>query len=218
MKRIINSLLLCLILTGGLLVANAQSSSKKATPTNKGTHHIEIKINGIKDTKLMLGYYFDSSKYVMDTVPINHEGVAIFKGDSLINPGVYIAILPDMTNFDFLIDKNNQEFSVETSKNDLWGSLKFTNSKVNTDFLSYQKYMKQKQEQVSAIQQKAKANPSDPEVQKQVSNELRSIDREVRANWTDLRTKENGNLLALLISLVEYPSMPDFKEIGRAHV
>ena len=211
MKRIINSLLLCLILTGGLLVANAQSSSKKATPTNKGTHHIEIKINGIKDTKLMLGYYFDSSKYVMDTVPINHEGVAIFKGDSLINPGVYIAILPDMTNFDFLIDKNNQEFSVETSKNDLWGSLKFTNSKVNTDFLSYQKYMKQKQEQVSAIQQKAKANPSDPEVQKQVSNELRSIDREVRANWTDLRTKENGNLLALLISLVEYPSMPDFK-------
>jgi len=158
----------------------------------------------------MLGYYFDSSKYVMDTVPINNEGVAVFKGDSLIYPGVYIAILPDMSNFDFLIDKDNQEFTVETSKDDLWGTLKFNNSKINSDFISYQKYMKEKQQQVVAIQQKGRENQANPEAQKQVSDDLKSIDREVRAKWAELRTKENGNLLALLVSLVEAPSMPDF--------
>lgn len=210
MKKTITSLLLCLFIAGGILATTAQSTKKSIAPTNKGKHHIEIKINGVKDTKLMLGYYFDSSKYVMDTVPVNHEGVAVFKGDSLIYPGVYIAILPDMSNFDFLIDKNNEEFSIETSKNDLWGSLKFNNSQVNTDFISYQKYMKQKQEQVAAIQQKGKEKSSDPEVQKQVSDELRNIDHEVRANWAELRTKENGNLLSLLVSLVEAPTMPDF--------
>jgi thiol-disulfide isomerase/thioredoxin len=210
MKKTITSLLLCLLFAGGILAASVQGNKKDTAPTSKGKHHIEIKINGVKDTKLMLGYYFDSSKYVMDTVPVNHEGVAVLKGDSLIYPGVYIAILPDMTNFDFLIDKNNQEFSIETSKDNLWGSLKFNNSQVNTDFISYQKYMKQKQEQVAAIQQKGKENPSDPEAQKQIAADLSNIDHEVRAKWAELRTKENDNLLALLISLVESPSMPNF--------
>ena len=210
MKKTIASLLICLSLASGILAATIQSNKKSTESASKGKHRIEIKINGIKNAKLMLGYYFDSSKYVMDTVPINNEGVAVFKGDSLIYPGVYIAILPDMSNFDFLIDKDNQEFTVETSKDDLWGTLKFNNSKINSDFISYQKYMKEKQQQVVAIQQKGRENQANPEAQKQVSDDLKSIDREVRAKWAELRTKENGNLLALLVSLVEAPSMPDF--------
>lgn len=210
MRKTIPSVLLCLFFATSIMVDAAQNKKKSAATPGKGKHHIEVKINGIKDAKLMLGYYFDSSKYVMDTVPINHEGVAVFKGDSLIYPGVYIAILPDMSNFDFLIDKDNQEFSIETTKGDLWGSLKFTNSPVNANFIKYQKYMKQKQEQVAAIQQKSKSAPQDDKVQKQVSEELRNIDKEVKTYWTDVRTKENGNMLSTIISLVEYPTMPEF--------
>jgi len=209
MKKNFTLLLICLLFAGGIL-ANAQNSKKNASPNSKGKHHIEIKINGIKDTKLMLGYYFDTAKYVMDTVLVNHDGIAVFKGDSLITPGVYIAILPDMTNFDFLIDGGNEEFSIETSKDNIWGALNFKNSPINTKFLTYQRYMKQKQDQVSAIQEKNKANQSNPSLQKQASEELRNIDKEVRANWEELRTKEDGNLLGLLISLVQSPTIPDF--------
>jgi len=193
-----------------VLSATAQLPKKGGASDKKGKHHIEIKINGLKDSKLMLGYYFDTSKYVMDTVPVNKDGVAVFKGDSLIYPGVYIAILPDLTNFDFLIDRNSQEFKVETSKSDLWGGLKFANSAVNSNFLDYQKYMKSKQEEVTSIQQKYKDRMSDPEAQRLMSEELKKVDRDVKSKWEEIRTTEKGSMLSVLVSLVQSPNIPDF--------
>lgn len=205
MRKIALPLLICIIATG--LNAFAQ---KGVTPkTNKGKHRIEIKINGLKDTTLMLGYHFGASKYVQDTVKINSNGIALIQGDSLLHKGVYIAILPDKTNFDFLIDKD-QSFSIETSKDKLWENLKFKNSPLNTDFIAYQHFMKGKQEQVLAIQKQMKADSTNTELQKQSQEKLKAIDKAVKEEWKATREKNGGNMLSTLIALVETPTLPNF--------
>lgn len=194
------------------MVATIPSFSQKA-PTvktaSKGKHKIEIKVKGLKDTELLLGYHFGSNKYVQDTAKVNSDGVAIFKGDSLLHRGVYIAILPDKTNFDFLVD-NNQEFSIETSKDNLWGDLKFKNSPINSDFITYQHFMKSKQEEVMDIQKKMKTDSTNTELQKQSQEKLKVIDGEVKAYWKETREKQGDNMLTALIALVETPTIPEF--------
>lgn len=205
MRKNALTVLICLVAIG----LNALAQKGTTPKANKGKHLIEIKINGLKDTTLMLGYHFGASKYVLDTVKVNSSGVALIQGDSLLAKGIYIAILPDKTNFDFLIDKD-QIFSIETSKNNLWENLKFKNSPINSNFIAYQHFMKTKQEQVTAIQKQMKADSTNKELQKQLQEKLKTVDREVKDVWKTTREKENGNLLSTLIALVETPSIPEF--------
>lgn len=205
MRKNALTVLICLVAIG----LNALAQKGTTPKANKGKHLIEIKINGLKDTTLMLGYHFGASKYVLDTVKLNSSGVALIQGDSLLAKGIYIAILPDKTNFDFLIDKD-QIFSIETSKNNLWENLKFKNSPINSNFIAYQHFMKTKQEQVTAIQKQMKADSTNKELQKQLQEKLKTVDREVKDVWKTTREKENGNLLSTLIALVETPSIPEF--------
>lgn len=205
MRKNALTVLICLVAIG----LNALAQKGTTPKANKGKHLIEIKINGLKDTTLMLGYHFGASKYVLDTVKVNSSGIALIKGDSLLAKGIYIAILPDKTNFDFLIDKD-QIFSIETSKNNLWENLKFKNSPINSNFIAYQHFMKTKQEQVTAIQKQMKADSTNKELQKQLQEKLKTVDREVKDVWKTTREKENGNLLSTLIALVETPSIPEF--------
>lgn len=205
MRKNALTVLICLVAIG----LNALAQKGTTPKANRGKHLIEIKINGLKDTTLMLGYHFGTSKYVLDTVKVNSSGVALIQGDSLLAKGIYIAILPDKTNFDFLVDKD-QIFSIETSKSNLWENLKFKNSPINTDFITYQHFMKTKQEQVTAIQKQMKADSSNIERQKQLQEKLRTVDREVKDAWKTTREKEKGNLLSTIIALVETPSIPEF--------
>ncbi|WP_052180985.1 thioredoxin-like domain-containing protein [Alistipes sp. ZOR0009] len=205
MRKNALTVLICLVAIG----LNALAQKGTTPKANKGKHLIEIKINGLKDTTLMLGYHFGASKYVLDTVKVNSSGVALIQGDSLLAKGIYIAILPDKTNFDFLIDKD-QIFSIETSKNNLWENLKFKNSPINSNFIAYQHFMKTKQEQVTAIQKQMKADSTNKELQKQLQEKLKTVDQEVKDVWKTTREKENGNLLSTLIALVETPSIPEF--------
>lgn len=206
MKKQVSILVAC-----ALMLCNATYAQKKTTGKNsaKVKHHIEIKINGLKDAKLMLGYHFGTNKYVQDTADVNSDGIAIFEGDSLLNHGVYIAILPDKTNFDFLVDKL-QEFSIETTKDNLWGDLKFKNSPINNDFVAYQHYMKTKQDQVMEIQKKMRADSLNKELQSISQEKLKDIDKEVRAYWKTTREKEGNNMLSNVIALVETPVIPEF--------
>ena len=47
---------------------------------NHNGYRIEIKIDGLKDTTLLLGYHFGDKKFVSDTARIDSNGVAIFEG------------------------------------------------------------------------------------------------------------------------------------------
>lgn len=192
-----------------ILLLGIQSFAKKNSVSINNKHRIEFKINGLKDTILTIGYHFGNSKYVADTLQINHDGIAIMQGDSLLIPGIYIAILPDKSNFDFLIDKD-QIFSIETSKDNLLGNLKYANSPINSDFNAYQSFMKEMQSRVNAIQERQKKVLPNSDSSIILKKNLIEVDNMVRDKWAQLSDKEKGNLLGILIALIKTPQIPEF--------
>lgn len=105
----------------------------------KTPHKIEVKINGVKDTTLLLGYHYGPKKLVSDTIWVDSKGRGTFAGDSLLDGGLYLILTPDYRYFEVMIDNPDQTFKLETDTTDLIGNLKIEGSESNSVFLQYQK-------------------------------------------------------------------------------
>lgn len=44
-------------------------------------YEIKVRLNGLKDTICYLGNHFGDKQYVKDTVRVDHDGWAVFKGN-----------------------------------------------------------------------------------------------------------------------------------------
>lgn len=102
-------------------------------------HKIEVKINGVKDTTLLLGYHYGPKKLVSDTIWVDSKGKGTFEGDSLLDGGLYLILTPDYRYFEVMIDDDNQNFKIETDTADFISNMKITGSESNSVFLAYQK-------------------------------------------------------------------------------
>ena len=85
----------------------------------KTPHKIEVKINGVKDTTLLLGYHYGPKKLVSDTIWVDSKGRGTFAGDSLLDGGLYLILTPDYRYFEVMIDNPDQTFKLETDTTDL---------------------------------------------------------------------------------------------------
>jgi|SRR5690554_802712 len=100
-------------------------------------HKIDIQVKGLQDTTLILGYHYGSKKMIADTIYLDNKGRGTVQGDSLLNPGIYLVLTPEMNFFEIMID-SDQEFEVTTDTTDLFGNLKIEGSKENEVFHAYQ--------------------------------------------------------------------------------
>lgn len=104
------------------LVTNAQSGYK-----------IHFKIQGLKDTAIYLGYYYGESTFVRDTAKVNHVGEFTFDGKQPLPKGVYFLVL-DRTRLFEMVVGDNQNFSMETDKEDYVKNMKVKNDTDNKLF------------------------------------------------------------------------------------
>lgn len=104
----------------------------------KTPHKIEVQINGVKDTTLLLGYHYGAKKLVSDTIWVDSKGKGVFSGDSLLDGGLYLVLTPDYRYFEIMIDDADQTFKIQTDTASLFDNLKIDGSQSNTVFLQYQ--------------------------------------------------------------------------------
>ena len=101
-----------------LIFVLASFISAGAVGAKKDGFQIKVKVEGLKDTTLLLGYYYGDKKYVLDTTRVDSKGMGVFEADTLLKGGIYIVVLPGMNYFEVLVS-GNQQFSVETQKDDM---------------------------------------------------------------------------------------------------
>ncbi len=172
-------------------------------------YNIDVKINGIKDTTLLLGYYFNKQMFVKDTTDIDSNGHGIFQGDEPLDGGIYVIYLPDKSYFDILIG-DDQEFSVTTTEGDLVNSQKITGNKVAEEFLKYQKFLNAKQKEAQKIQSELKDLEKDsPEYEKGLEK-LKKIKEEVDKEMNRIIDENTGSLLARFLLMTKDIEIPDF--------
>lgn len=70
----------------------------------KDGYQITIKIKGLPNQKLLLGYYYGDKQYIRDSAFTDATGKAVFKRDTVLEGGIYL-IANDQKNllFDFVV-------------------------------------------------------------------------------------------------------------------
>ena len=115
------------------------------------SYNISGEIEGLQDTSVILAYYFGGKQYATDTAQ-SVNGNFTFKGKKELKGGMYLVVLPNQQYFDIIISENN--FSFSTKLDDLIDAMAFKNSKENTPFYAYLKFITQMQKEVTPIRQK----------------------------------------------------------------
>ncbi|NVO11158.1 MAG: redoxin domain-containing protein [Bacteroidales bacterium] len=173
-------------------------------------HKIVIQIDGIKDSTILLGYHYGEKKFVQDTVKMNSEGIAVFQGDSTLKKGIYLVILPTKTYFEILVG-DNQRFEVKTSLKNLVDNLSFTNSKENSAFADYQRFMIEQQGFAKEYQDKFKAVSAKPDSVKIIQDKIKALDKKVNDYWDGIIKDYPNTLFSLIAKSMKNVEMPEFK-------
>lgn len=177
------------------------------TFAQKNSYRIEVKIDGLTNGELILGYHFGDKKYVKDTASVNSNGVAVFEGDTLLPGGIYLVILPEKNYFEVLIDKD-QRFLVTTSKENLIENLKFSNSPENEGFIRYQRFMIEMQKQSKALSEQLKESLSDSVKANAIREKMNDLNGKVMAYWGETEMNYKGTLLAAVIKAMRNVEAP----------
>ncbi|OFX86389.1 MAG: hypothetical protein A2W99_13430 [Bacteroidetes bacterium GWF2_33_16] len=173
-------------------------------------YNINIKINGLSDVEIYLAHHYGNKQYLDDTIKLNTKGEGFFKGDSLLHQGIYLVVLPSKNYFEVMIGPD-QEFSIETDKDNLQKKMIIKGSKENSAFLQYQNYMMSMNEKSQGIQQKMKEKVAEPDTLTILQDELKKLDKEVKAEWNRIIAENPGTLLELIIKAMISPEMPEFE-------
>jgi thiol-disulfide isomerase/thioredoxin len=176
--------------------------------TNAQGYLIEVKVEGIKDTTLQLGYYFGEKTLLADKAPLNSNGIAVFSGDSLLPRGMYFVVVPD--NYFEIILGDNQQFSISTTSDNVNENLKFKGSPENTEFANYRLFMAERQKKMNELQQQAQLQKESGEIDQVLTNQIDALDKEVKDNWNRIIRSYTGTLLAAIIKTLKPMEFPDF--------
>jgi thiol-disulfide isomerase/thioredoxin len=204
MKKITLLFILSLTITS---ISYSQSKfGKKKIDKEVISYNITGEIEGLQDTSVILAYYFGGKQYATDTAQ-SVNGNFTFKGDKELKGGMYLVVLPNQQYFDIIVSEN--KFSFSTKLNDLVGAMTFKNSKENTPFYAYLKFITQMQKEVTPIRQKMEnATGEEKENLQKTAGEIDTKVKNYRANFM----KENADVFFTKIvqatTEIEIPESP----------
>jgi hypothetical protein len=173
MKKITLLFILCLTTTSQSY-SQSKFGQKKTTQEVIG-YNIIGEIEGLKDTSVMLAYYFGGKQYAKDTAKVVN-GKFSFQGEKELQGGMYLVVLENQQYFDMIVSE--QHFSFSTKIDDLIGSMSFENSKENPPFYEYLNFITQMQKEVRPIRQQLEKSEGD--AKKALQEKASAIDTKVK--------------------------------------
>jgi thiol-disulfide isomerase/thioredoxin len=174
------------------------------------TYDIEVKINDLSNQEIYLGYYYDGKTYVKDTIQLDTGGKGSFKGDSLLEQGIYLVVLPTKSYFEILVG-NDQEFSVETTSNNVIDNLKIKGSEENVAFKNFQQFMIKKGAESSKLRERLRSLPEGSDSIAIIEEQLEASSQEVKEYWNKLIEEHEGSLLGVIIKAMKNPEIPEIE-------
>ena len=172
-------------------------------------YKIDVRIKNYQNDTLLLGYYLGDKQFIKDTAFAN-KGVYSFTGHEALKPGIYLVVLlPKKNVFQFLIDKNNQHFSIEANANNLGANLVAKNSSENSLFFDYISYINKRKPESDSLKNLQK-NASSPEEHTRLNNLIKAIDSDVKKIQNDIIDKHPNSFTAAIISASQEKDYPDY--------
>ncbi|MDR1343142.1 MAG: DUF5106 domain-containing protein [Prevotellaceae bacterium] len=172
-------------------------------------YEIHVKIEGLRDSNIYLGYSYEDARYVVDTATMDGKGRAAFKKNKKLEKGVYFVVTPGSDYFELLMT-DNQQFSVATKRDSLFDRLAFAGSPENQQFYAYQKFLREERRRIDATKERQKKNEEGKSdsveiYRQQVEAAEDSIERYIK----NLAAQNKGNFLGTLLTALRQIDMPE---------
>ena len=170
-------------------------------------YDIKIRVKGLSDTTVILGYHNAGSLQAFDTTWINEKGIGRFKGDKQIPGGIYFLYLPSQKTQDLLID-DNQNFQIITDTSLSLSNTVYKNSIVNARFIDYQKnflaYRNKDAELAKKLKDSTNAEPKES-IKRQMNENRKAYEKFISKTITD----NQNNFLGYLIKSIQDIEIPE---------
>jgi thiol-disulfide isomerase/thioredoxin len=170
-------------------------------------YEIKLRINGLSDTTVILGHYFNKSMYPDDTVMLNKKGVGIFKSQNSLPGGMYIIFLPSTKFFEILIS-DDQKFSIEADTANFIDNIKIEESDDNSVFINFQKYMKSIKAKADSIQ-KLYNNTNNEKEKTMYSQQLQEINNNRIKHTNEIVEENSGSFVSKFLKATLEIVVPD---------
>jgi thiol-disulfide isomerase/thioredoxin len=171
-------------------------------------YNIQIQINGIKDTSVILGHYFNKKMYVTDTIQVNSKGQGVFKGEKPLPGGIYIVYMPDKSYFDMLIG-SDQMFSINATTPDYVKTMSVKGCQESENFLSFQRFFSDKQKTAQSLQATLEKCKNNADSTKLVQDNLKSLNNDVKSYWNKAINENQGTFLATFLKALQEIEVPE---------
>ncbi|MDQ3141083.1 MAG: DUF5106 domain-containing protein [Bacteroidota bacterium] len=174
------------------------------------SYKINVRIKGYTNDTLLLGYHYGDKQYIKDTA-FSKTGEFTFEGDTLLDAGMYLVVIkPSHDYFQLLLDKDKQQFSIQTNILNLNEELTFKGSKLNQDFMDYVSFISNRKIQADSLGGIIKT-AVDESLNKKLKERLNVLDLEVDQKQKDILKNQAGSMLSLVLKWSKDIEIPEFK-------
>ena len=165
---------------------------------------LEFKLKGLKDTTVFLGKYVGPKLFYADTA-YSKGGVVRFDGSK--HPrGLYAVITPGTRFFEFIIDKEDVNMSVDSLSN-MVGTMKVNKSENNKIFYDYIYFMTENRQKGTRLN--AEYEKADEARKKEIKAELKKISDAIKVKQKEIWEKNKDKFVGVMIYMSMDPTIPD---------
>lgn len=212
MKRSIFSLFIL------ALSFSAFAAGDKPAAKPKG-YSIKVKLNGLKDTSCYLAYHFGDKQYLKDTAKVDAKGNMVFEGKEKLQGGIYLLVLPNKTNFEFLVVDSEQSFALETDTGKMVENMKVTGSKENELFFGFLRFLGKRTKDADPFLEGYKRNKDkNKDSVTYFQDKLNAVEKQVKTERQRIIQENQGTLVSKIfkasteLDIPEAPTLPNGKK------
>ncbi len=187
-----------------------QTKTPAPAPAPAG-YKITLETPSYKSGIAYLTYHWGKNLNIQDSAAVSNTGVAVFKGDKAMPPGIYSIVFPGKNlTADFFVDKDQViDIKADTTALD---KMVVTGSKENVLFQQYQKFIAVK----GAQMQKARADYSASKTKADSTlheEEYNKFNKELNDYRANIVATEPKSMMAALLNAMKEPPYPTKKAI-----
>jgi len=169
-------------------------------------YQVTLQAPNYKSGLAYLAYYYGKSMNVEDSAFINNKGIAVFKKNQKLPPGIYSIVFPGKNKLlDFLVDKE-QNITIKADTADLVNKTIIAGSKENILFHQYQKFISIKGKQLQAAQQAFSNSKTKVDSTLHQSDYLK-LNNELNQYRQNIINRHSTSMLATLFKSMKEPGV-----------
>ncbi len=172
---------------------------------------IKVNVTNYFNAPVVMGYYYNGTMLVKDTVITNDKGLAHFKQRDKYDEGIYLIYFPDKTYFDIIIgDDQSFELTCDTLPNPAKRA-KVKGCQMLTDFLEYQNYLGDRQQKIHELSEQYKTAEGNDQLRAKIKTEYSDIDKEIKQKNNDMIAANANNCLGIFLDGLREIEVPEIK-------